>query len=122
MKILRTTYLIKVGEFGNSPEWELRHTQIIKAISGVEWPVGSGSFTLNNIKMKNNGVVPIKESCMADLKNMGWGLETRFSPSAEKNQVHSMPHVEKRERFCVWSGKQEIFHQVTEPLIRWPLA
>ena len=83
MKILRTTYLIKAGPFGCSPEWQNRHAQICKAIAAVEWPVGSGSFTLH-AKKQGNGVVPIKQSCMADLKKLGWSLETRFSPSSEK--------------------------------------
>lgn len=80
MKILRTTYLIKAGPFGNSPEWEARHAQICKAITDVEWPTGSGGFTLHPT-IKGNGVVPIKKSCMADLKKLGWSLETRFSPT-----------------------------------------
>jgi hypothetical protein len=83
MKVLRTTYLIKAGSFGTSPEWEARHAQICKAITGVEWPTGSGAFTLYAEKQAN-GVVPIKKSCMADLKKFGWDLETRFSPSQEK--------------------------------------
>ncbi len=83
MKILRTTYLIKAGPFGVSPEWQARHTQICKAIADVEWPEGSGTFTLH-AKKQANGVVPIKKTCMADLKKLGWSLETRFSPSSEK--------------------------------------
>lgn len=70
MKILRTTYLIKTGPFGVSPEWEARHAQICKAIADVEWPEGSGTFTLH-AKKQANGVVPIKQSCMADLKKLG---------------------------------------------------
>lgn len=83
MKILRTTYLIKTGAFGKSSEWKTRHSHICKAISDVEWPEGSGTFTLHS-KKQSNGVVPIKKSCMADLKKLGWSLETRFSPTAEK--------------------------------------
>ena len=83
MKILETTYLIKEGAFGNSPEWEVRHAQICKAITDVEWPTGSGTFTLH-AKKQGNGVVPIKKSCMNDLKALGWILETRFSLSVEK--------------------------------------
>jgi hypothetical protein len=83
MKILRTTYLIQAGTFASSAEWRTRHSQIGKAITAVEWPTGSGSFTLHAEK-ESNGVVPIKKSCMADLKALGWNLETRFSPTAEK--------------------------------------
>ncbi|MEI6644964.1 MAG: restriction endonuclease [bacterium] len=83
MKVLRTTYLIKAGPFGSSPEWETRHSQICKAITNVEWPTGSGTFTLHS-KKQSNGVVPIKKSCMGDLKRHGWSLETRFSSTTEK--------------------------------------
>lgn len=83
MKVLRTTYLIQSGAFGGSAEWQARHAQICKAIKDVEWPAGSGSFTLH-AKKQSNGVVPIKQSFMADLKKLGWSLETRFSPSVEK--------------------------------------
>lgn len=83
MKILRTTYLIKEGEFSKSHEWEYRLAQICEAILNIEWPAGSGSFTLH-AKKQSNGVVPIKQSCMADLKQLGWNLETRFSFNSEK--------------------------------------
>lgn len=83
MKIIRTTYLIKAGTFACSAEWRNRYTQICKAIKGVVWPAGSGAFTLHD-KKQGNGVVPIKQTCMADLKGLGWSLETRFSPTGEK--------------------------------------
>lgn len=83
MKILQTTYLIRAGAFAYSCEWENRLSQIHAAIRGVYWPIGSGTFTLYSQK-QGNGVVPIKKSCMADLKQFGWNLETRFSPTKEK--------------------------------------
>lgn len=83
MKILRTTYLIRKEPYGSSPEWQARYEEICTAIKMVEWPVGSGSFTLYAEK-KSNGVVPIKQSCMASLKKVGWNLETRFAPAASK--------------------------------------
>ncbi len=75
MRILKTTYLIKAGAFGDSPEWIARRDQICSAIAGVEWPIGSGAFTLHARKQAN-GVVPIKQSCMRDLRAQGWKLET----------------------------------------------
>ena len=83
MKIMRTTYLIKAGPFGVSPEWDARHTQICKAITDVEWPEGSGKFTLLSGK-QGNSVVLIKNSCMDDLKKSGWSLKTRFKPTGAK--------------------------------------
>jgi len=83
MKVLRTTYLIRAGSFASSAAWSARHSQICQAIKNVEWPTGSGFFTLHAVK-ESNGVVPIKKSCMADLKALGWSLETRFSQTTEK--------------------------------------
>ncbi len=83
MKILRTTYLIRKEPYGSSPEWQARYEEICTAIKMVEWPIGSGLFTLYAEK-KSNGVVPIKQSCMASLKKVGWNLETRFAPSVSK--------------------------------------
>lgn len=82
MRVLGTTYLIRAGAFGNSSEWDACHAQIRAAIAAVTWPVGSDSFTLHPAR-KGNGVVPIKRSCMADLKLAGWSLETRFAPGGE---------------------------------------
>jgi hypothetical protein len=83
MKILQTTYLIKRGSFASSAKWTNRLAQISSAISNVEWPIGSGRFTLRSEK-HCNGVVPIKKTCMTDLKKSGWQLETRFKPTGAK--------------------------------------
>jgi len=81
MKILQTTYLQKAGAFYDSPGWATRYAQIQQAIKSVHWPDGSGSFSIHPTKM-GNGVVPIKKSCMRDLKHAGWSLETRFAPGS----------------------------------------
>lgn len=83
MKILRTTYLIQTGPFGNSAEWQARHSQICKAITDVEWPAGSGSCILRSEKF-GNSVILIKNSCMDNLKKSGWSLKTRFKPTGAK--------------------------------------
>ncbi|MCK5724343.1 MAG: hypothetical protein KAI84_17555, partial [Gammaproteobacteria bacterium] len=55
---------------------------IVQAIKSVEWPPGSGSFTLydesGKERGKGSGVKPIKEACMHKLKSFGWQLETRL--------------------------------------------
>lgn len=81
MKIVRTEILLDVGDIGKSEEWTRRYGEICKAIKTIEWPVGSGSFTLYDEPGKKrgmgNGVTPIKAACMARLKeDFGWGLET----------------------------------------------
>jgi hypothetical protein len=50
------------------------------ANESIEWPRGSGSFTLRDESGKKrgqgSGVKPIKEACMQTLKSLGWQLET----------------------------------------------
>jgi hypothetical protein len=80
MKILRQEHLIDIGGFSSSNQWEIIDRHIKQAIYSVEWPVGSGSFTLfdepGKGRGKGNGVKPIKEACMRQLKTLGWSLET----------------------------------------------
>ena len=81
MKIVRTEILIDAGGVGKSKEWAKRYDEICKAIETIEWPPGSGAFTLYDEPGKEagmgNGVTPIKAACMARLKNdFGWSLET----------------------------------------------
>jgi len=81
MKIVHEDYLIDAGGFSSSPEWQTIRGHVITAIKSVEWPVGSGSFTLRNESGKKrgegSGVTPIKKACMKSLKSAGWDLETR---------------------------------------------
>ena len=80
MKIVYTETLIDAGKFSDSPEWDRIHSQIIEAIKSVEWPPGSGTFTLYDQHGKKrgegSGVKPIKEACMKKLEENGWSLET----------------------------------------------
>ena len=80
MKIIRTEILIDAGGFSASPGWEEVQGQIAEAIHSVEWPPGSGSFTLHDQPGKKrgegNGVKPIKDACMRHLSGNGWSLET----------------------------------------------
>ncbi len=46
MKIVEVRYLIDVGDFRQSREWKKVYSQVADAIQAVEWPPGSGSFTL----------------------------------------------------------------------------
>jgi hypothetical protein len=50
--------------------------EVDSAIRAVDWPVGSGSFTINPAKHAN-GVVPIKLSFVAHLEHCGWEPEKR---------------------------------------------
>ena len=80
MKIAHIETLIDAGSFSDSPDWYRIREQIMNAIKSVEWPPGSGSFTLYDQPGKKrgegNGVKPIKNACMERLRKNGWSLET----------------------------------------------
>lgn len=88
MKIVRTEVLIDAGGFGNSTEWRHRYDEICESIRAIEWPPGSGSFTLYNQSGKKrgegSGVTPIKKACMSHLQQYGWKLETRIDVATAK--------------------------------------
>lgn len=80
MKIIRLEALIDEGNFSSSREFHKIKEQVYQAIKSVQWPPGSGLFTLFDQSGKKrgegSGVKPIKEACMTHLKQQGWNLET----------------------------------------------
>ncbi|MBN1253799.1 MAG: hypothetical protein JXA50_00795 [Deltaproteobacteria bacterium] len=88
MKIIKTEVLINRGPFSSSSAWQEIETQILHAIKAVEWPPGSGSFTIRKQSGKKrgegSGVKPIKAAFMAKLKDFGWHLETRVDIATVK--------------------------------------
>ena len=106
MKIVKTEFLIKVGGFPNSDTWVNIQSDIIQAIKSIEWPKGSGSFTLFSQSGKKrgegNGVKPIKEACMQKLVQMGWVLEKRIDVASAKHPgpMDAVYQVDSR-FFCV---------------------
>jgi len=77
MKILKTEFLIKKGEFSQSKEFERILTEIYEAIHSITWPENSENFTLHPVK-KINGVVPIKKNFIKSLEYNGWISEYRM--------------------------------------------
>ena len=79
MKIAREETLIRCGKYAASREWKKTRASLHKAIGEVEWPKGSGKFTIypesGKKRGKGNGVPPIKLGLMAELKRQGWKLE-----------------------------------------------
>jgi hypothetical protein len=79
VKIVREVKLISCGKFARSREWGKARTKLHRAIKKVEWPTGSGKFTIYPESGKKrgmgNGVVPIKAGLMIDLKKQGYRLE-----------------------------------------------
>ncbi|MBN1829588.1 MAG: hypothetical protein JW884_10660 [Deltaproteobacteria bacterium] len=80
MKVVQVERIIDAGIFSQSKDWQTIETQIFQAIKTIEWPKGSGSFTIRNESGKKrgqgSGVKPIKLACMETLKSYGWQLET----------------------------------------------
>jgi hypothetical protein len=80
MKIIRVERLIDAGTFSTSNEWKVIENHIMQSIKAIQWPPGSGSFTLydqpGKARGEGNGVTPIKNACMHQLESFGWSLET----------------------------------------------
>lgn len=80
MKIVQTERLIDVGGFSKTGRWKTIEKHIHQAIKSIQWPPGSGSFTLYDQSGKKrgegNGVKPIKEACILNLvEQLGWTAE-----------------------------------------------
>jgi len=79
MKLVRMELLIGVGEFASSELWRSIKSQMESAVRAVEWPPGSGSFTLYPESGKKrgmgNGVKPIKTAFVEHLRSLGWESE-----------------------------------------------
>lgn len=80
MKIIQTEFLINSGAFPQSEQCKVIQSQILEAIKAVEWPLGSGSFTLFDQSGKKrgegSGVTPIKKMFLKKLQAYGWKFET----------------------------------------------
>jgi len=88
MKIVREETLISCGKYASSDEWKRTRATLYKAIREVEWPVGSGKFTIypesGKSRGRGNGVKPIKLGLMKELKDKGWKLEEPLAISILK--------------------------------------
>ncbi|HTV56804.1 MAG TPA: hypothetical protein VMI06_18035 [Terriglobia bacterium] len=79
MKIVREITLLACGEYAKSKEWKRIRKSLHKAICGVDWPRGSGAFTiypeLGKGRRQGNGVKPIKLGLLEELERQGWKRE-----------------------------------------------
>lgn len=79
MKIIREETLISCGKYATSKKWKKTRESLYKAIREVDWPRGSGAFTIypepGKGRGEGNGVTPIKLGLMEELKRQGWKLE-----------------------------------------------
>ncbi|MEB3178885.1 MAG: restriction endonuclease [Nostocaceae cyanobacterium] len=79
MKIVQQISLISYGSFEESQEWVTIQHEIKSAIELIVYPPGASNFTINPTP-HGNGVKPLKNACMAALKdNFGWELETKIT-------------------------------------------
>lgn len=83
MRIVREETLLSCGAFAGSREWQRTRKSLHKAIRGVDWPRGSGSFKIypefGKKRGQGNGVVPIKIGLMEELERQGWIREGRVN-------------------------------------------
>ncbi len=88
MKLVRMEVLIDEGSFSSSDEWKRIYGQIEESIKAIDWPPGSGSFTIRKQSGKKrgegSGVKPIKDVFVARLKRFGWDLETELDIATAK--------------------------------------
>jgi hypothetical protein len=89
MKIDETHDILSIGSFSKSKEWQIACKQVKDAIHSVDWPHGSGSFTIypqsGKKRGEGNGVVPIKIPCIEYLERSGWLTEKL--PPLEKGVI-----------------------------------
>jgi hypothetical protein len=76
MKIVREETLLSCCKYAASSEWKKTRKSLYKAMIEVDWPRGSGRFTIYPESGKKrgmgNGVKPIKIGLMGELKRQGW--------------------------------------------------
>jgi hypothetical protein len=77
MKIVREETLIRRGAYASSEDWRLTRSTLYEAIRNVDWPRGSGSFTIypeaGKKRGKGKGVTPIKAGLMPRASLAGLG-------------------------------------------------
>jgi hypothetical protein len=105
MKFVTMEVLIDQGNFSKGSEWEDIYSQIQRAIAAIEWPLGSGSFTIHKQSGKKrgegSGVKVIKEACMAELKRFGWDLETTIDIAtvSKPGPIDATCYVKSKEKY-----------------------
>ncbi|HAC65428.1 MAG TPA: restriction endonuclease [Cyanothece sp. UBA12306] len=102
MKINKTEFLIRKGQFAQSEEFNQILKEVYNAIDAVRWPPGSDQFILYPEK-KGNGVKPIKEGFMTALYNYGWVREKRMSivANAKPGPVDAVKIISAQKLFVV---------------------
>lgn len=105
MRFVKMEVLIDKGDFSKSDEQKTIYDQIQQAIAAIEWPPGSGSFTIHKQSGKKrgegSGVKPIKDACMAKLQHFGWDLENTLDIATvvRPGPIDATCYVKSKERY-----------------------
>ncbi|WP_138509427.1 PDDEXK family nuclease [Maricaulis alexandrii] len=83
MKVVDTKRVLGKGALAPSSEWQKLRNDVIAAITAVEWPIGSGRFTISPQKDKN-GVRPITQQAAKHLANRGWTSQVNWPIDTSK--------------------------------------
>jgi hypothetical protein len=88
LKIAHVETLLARGPFSRSDTWQQIREQIHNAIRSMDWPPGSGAFTIypqsGKKRGEGNGVVPIKLGLMRRLEAAGWKCEEPLPIAARR--------------------------------------
>lgn len=100
MKHLREKILISNGDFINSDEFKRLYNHIIESIKIIDYPYGSGSFTLYDGK-ESNGVTPIKNAFIHKLDLFGWSNEKKADIAVKSRRFDSSIKLSNGSFFAV---------------------
>lgn len=74
MKIVHVESVLSCGSYARSTHWAETRAAIHEAVKKCDWPPGSGKFVINPIR-KGNGVKPVKNEFVKELKRLEWTIE-----------------------------------------------
>ena len=118
MKFVRTIVVFDRGGLLDSEQWAAIHKTYVKALRGIVHPPGNDKFVIRKKTRKRsisgassnqwmrNGVMPIKDQFLANLKNAGWHVEkpagldigsTALQKAHERTDVSLKEYPGKRE-------------------------
>jgi hypothetical protein len=85
LKIVDVHTLISCGRYPKTKHWRDTRAQLHQAIRKCVWPVGSKRFTIypqsGRLRGEGNGVGPIKNEFVGELRLRGWKIEGKAKNS-----------------------------------------
>lgn len=88
MKIIHIETIISAGLYPKTGHWKRIKGRLHTAIKAVDWPRGSGKFTIypesGKKRGKGNGVTPIKLGLISELTEQGWKAEEPLKIAVRK--------------------------------------